>query len=153
MLYELVKTIHILSAAVLFGTGLGTAWFMWRANRSGDVALIFGTARLVVLADLLFTTPAVVVQPLSGFWLIHLAGYGPTETWLMWTYGLYALAGACWLPVVWLQVRMRDLAASSCAGKRPLPPLYHRLQRIWFTLGWPAFLAVIVIVHLMVAKP
>ena len=153
MLYELVKTIHILSAAVLFGTGLGTAWFMWRANRSGDVALIFGTARLVVLADLLFTTPAVIVQPLSGFWLIHLAGYGLTETWLMWTYGLYAVAGACWLPVVWLQVRMRDLAASSCTGKRPLPPQYHRLQRIWFILGWPAFLAVIVIVHLMVAKP
>src|SRR5215470_17558105 len=108
MLYDIVKTIHILSAAVLFGTGLGTAWFMWRANRSGEAATIAATARNVVMADWLFTLPAVVVQPASGIWLVDMAGYSPAETWLMWTYGLYLAAGACWLPVVWLQMRMRD---------------------------------------------
>ncbi|MGE0117279.1 MAG: DUF2269 family protein [Dongiaceae bacterium] len=151
--YEIAKTIHILSATVLFGTGLGTAWFMWRANRSGEVAQIAATARNVVLADWLFTTPAVILQPLSGLWLIDIVGYAPTETWLLWTYGLYALAGVCWLPVVRLQIRMRDLAEAAHAEGASLPPAYRRLARAWFWLGWPAFLAVVVIVHLMVAKP
>jgi uncharacterized membrane protein len=153
MLYEIVKTVHILSATVLFGTGLGTAWFMWRADRSGDVAMIAATARNVVLADWLFTTPAVIIQPLSGLWLIHLVAHAPMEPWLMWTYGLYALAAACWVPVVRLQIRMRDLAATARADGASLPPVYHRLARVWFLLGWPAFLAVIAIVFLMVAKP
>jgi uncharacterized membrane protein len=153
MLYEIVKTVHILSATVLFGTGLGTAWFMWRADRSGDVAMIAATARNVVLADWLFTTLAVIVQPLSGFWLIHLVGHAPTEQWLLWTYGLYAVSAACWIPVVRLQIRMRDLAATARANGASVTPEYQRLARIWFLLGWPAFLAVIVIVFLMVAKP
>jgi uncharacterized membrane protein len=152
-LYALVKTLHILSATVLFGTGLGTAWFLWRADRSGDVATIAATSRQVVLADWLFTAPAVIVQPLTGLWLIHLAGYGWTEPWLLWTYGLYGLAGACWLPVVWLQLRLRDLAAEALRQQAPLPAAYHRCMRLWFALGWPAFLAVMIIIYLMVAKP
>lgn len=152
-LHEIIKTVHILSATILFGTGLGTAWFMWRANRSRDVASIAATARNVVLADWLFTLPAVFVQPLSGFGLIHLVGYSWAEGWLMWTYGLYVLAGLCWLQVVWLQMRMRDLAAAALAGGNPLPALYWRYAGIWFALGWPAFFAVIAIVGLMVAKP
>jgi len=153
MLYEILKTVHILSATVLFGTGLGTAWFMWRADRSGDAATIATTARNVVLADWLFTLPAIIVQPLSGAGLVQMAGYSPTETWLLWSYGLYFLAGACWLPVVWLQIRMRNLAMSAVAGGAPLPARYRRYARLWFVLGWPAFTAVIFIVYLMVAKP
>jgi uncharacterized membrane protein len=153
MLYDIVKTVHILSAAVLFGTGLGTAWFMWRADRTGEAAAIAATARNVVMADWLFTLPAVVVQPVSGIWLVDMAGYPPTATWLMWTYGLYLAAGACWLPVVWLQMRMRDIAAAAAADSPPLPALYRRHARTWGALGWPAFTAVILIVYLMVAKP
>jgi uncharacterized membrane protein len=153
MLYEIVKTVHILSATVLFGTGLGTAWFMRRADRSGDAVTIAATARSVVLADWLFTLQAVILQPLSGFWLMDMVGYASTESWLIWTYGLYLLAGACWLPVVWLQIRMRDLAAAAVADGAPLPVLYRRYARTWFALGWPAFTAVILIVYLMVAKP
>jgi uncharacterized membrane protein len=153
MLYEILKTVHILSATVLFGTGLGTAWFMWRADRSGDAATIAATARNVVLADWLFTLPAIVVQPLSGAGLVQMAGYSPTETWLLWSYGLYFLAGACWLPVVWLQIRMRNLAVSAVAAGAPLPARYRRYARLWFVLGWPAFTAVILILYLMVAKP
>jgi uncharacterized membrane protein len=153
MLYEILKTVHILSATVLFGTGLGTAWFMWRADRSGDAATIAATARNVVLADWLFTLPAIVVQPLSGAGLVQMAGYSPTETWLLWSYGLYFLAGACWLPVVWLQIRMRNLAMSAVAAGAPLPARYRRYARLWFVLGWPAFTAVILILYLMVAKP
>jgi uncharacterized membrane protein len=153
MLYDMVKTVHILSAAVLFGTGLGTAWFMWRADRTGEAVTIAATARNVVIADWLFTLPAVIVQPVSGIWLVVMAEYSPTETWLMWTYGLYLAAGACWLPVVWLQIRMRDVAAAAAADGRPLPALYRRHARTWGALGWPAFTAVILIVYLMVAKP
>jgi uncharacterized membrane protein len=153
MLYDIVKTVHILSAAVLFGTGLGTAWFMWRADRTGEAAAIAATARNVVMADWLFTLPAVVVQPVSGIWLVDMAGYSPTEIWLMWTYGLYLAAGACWLPVVWLQIRMRDIAAAAAADGGPLPTRYRRHARTWFALGWPAFTAVVLIAYLMVAKP
>ena len=151
MLYEIVKTVHILSATVLFGTGLDTAWFMWRADCSGDAAAVAATARNVV-TDWLFTTPAIILQPLTGLWLIFLGGYSSAETWLLWTYGLYLLAGACWLPVVWLQIRMRDLAAMAVANGAPLSARYRRYARLWFALGWPAFIAVILIVYLMVAK-
>jgi uncharacterized membrane protein len=150
-LYEIVKTLHILSAAVLFGTGLGTAWFFWQAHCTSDAATIAATARAVVRADWLFTTPAVILQPVTGAWLIRAVSYSPAEPWLLWTYALYALTGACWLPVVWLQIRMRDLAAAAADGA--LPSLYHRYARIWFALGWPAFVAVIVIFGLMVARP
>ena len=152
-MYEIVKTIHIISAAVLFGTGLGTAWFMWRADRSRQAVVIFVTARHVVWADYLFTLPAILIQPLSGLWLAELAGFPPGGRWLVVTYFLYAIAGACWIPVVWLQIRMRDLAGAAVRDGTALPPLYHRYMQIWFILGWPAFSAIVAIFYLMVAKP
>lgn len=151
--YFLLKTLHILSATVLFGTGLGTAFQMWTAHRSGDVRAIATVAANVVRADLFFTTPAVIVQPLTGAALIHLMGYPPLLPWLEAVYALYALTGLCWLPVVWIQIRVRNLAAKSAAFGLPLPEDYFRLMRLWFWLGWPAFLAVTAIVWLMVAKP
>ena len=151
--YELVKTLHILSATLIFGTGLGTAFYMWRGHRDGDIRALAVIARNVVMADWLFTTPAILFQAASGAWLVEAAGFGYGETWLLWTYGLFLLAGVCWLPVVWLQLRIRDLAVAAAAASTPLPAVYHRLISAWFRLGWPAFLAVIVIFYLMVAKP
>ena len=149
----LLKILHILSAVVLLGVGGGTAFHMWMAHRSGDARVIAAAARSTVLADWLFTAPAVVAQPLTGMALIRMEGFDPTESWLVAAYGLYALAGACWLPVVWLQIRARDLAAAAMAQGTGLPEAYHRCMRAWFVLGWPAFAAVILIVALMVAKP
>lgn len=151
--YLLLRLVHILSAAILLGTGLGTAFFMWRANRAGDLAAIAITARNVVLADWLFTAPAVLVQPITGFLLLREAGWELTEGWILLSLVLYAITGACWLPVVWLQTRMRDLAVKSLAAGLQLPSLYHRYMRIWFTLGWPAFASVLTIFALMVIKP
>ena len=151
--YDLVKTLHVLSAAVLFGTGLGSAFHFWRADQSGDAAVIAGATRGVVLADWLFTLPAIVIQPLSGLWLARELGLLLSAPWLVWTYGLYVLAGACWIPVVWLQIRMRELACATRAGDGRLPARYRRYVRLWFWFGWPAFLAVLAIFYLMVAKP
>lgn len=151
--YLLLKTVHIVSAALLFGTGLGTAFFMWFTHRSGDVAAIARVARLTVLADWLFTAPAVVVQPLSGFALLYLAGFDPRATWVVAAVLLYLVAGACWIPVVVLQRRARDLAIVAVRDGTPLPAAYHRAMRYWFALGWPAFAAVLATYWLMVAKP
>lgn len=148
-----LKLAHILGAMLLFGTGLGTAFFMWRADRSGDVAAIATTARTVVLADWLFTAPAIVAQPVTGYLLAVEAGYRLTEGWILLSLGLYAVAGACWLPVVWLQIRMRDLSLAARDGGTELPPGYHRYMRIWFALGWPAFAAVAAIFALMIYRP
>ncbi len=149
----LIKLAHVLGAAVLFGTGLGTAFFQWRADRSGDVAAIAVTTRHVVLADWIFTTPAILAQLATGLWLALDAGTALDERWLMLAIALYLLAGACWLPVVWLQMRLRDLSAAAHAAGAPLPPAYRRRMRIWFALGWPAFAAVAGIFFLMVFKP
>jgi uncharacterized membrane protein len=151
--YLWIKVAHILSATILFGTGLGTAFHMWLTHRSGDLRAIATVSRNVVLADLLFTTPAIIVQPATGAALIHLAGSDPLASWLIAAYVLYAVAGACWLPVVWLQIKVRDIARSALENGRPLPPVYHRYMRFWFALGWPAFAAVVVIFWLMAAKP
>jgi uncharacterized membrane protein len=151
--YVLLKTIHILSSTLLFGTGLGTAFFMWFTHRTDQVAAIATATRLTVRADFLFTTPAVIVQPLSGFLLMRLMGFDLHTPWLQASIALYLLTGACWLPVVWLQWRARDLADTALREGTPLPSSYHRYMRAWFILGWPAFLAVIAIFFLMVAKP
>ena len=152
-LYDLVKTVHILSATVLFGTGLGTAFHMWLAHLNGDPRTVATVARNVVRADFWFTTPAVILQPVSGLALIQLSGMDPSAAWLMAAYGLYGLIGLCWLPVVWLQIRARDLAVAAAAGGTKLPADYHRVMRLWFGLGWPAFLGTMAIFWLMVAKP
>jgi uncharacterized membrane protein len=152
-MYLALKLLHILSATVLFGTGLGTAFSMWRANSSADPRVIAVVTRNVALADWLFTTPAAIVQPLTGFALARIAGFSLSSPWLMLTLALYVFVGACWIPVVWLQLRIRDLAREAAATGQPLGPLYHRYFRIWFTLGWPAFLSVIAIFALMVFKP
>ena len=153
MTFLWLKIIHILSATVLFGTGLGTAWYQWRAHRTGDARVIAAVSREVVLADWLFTTPAVIIQPVTGVWMALLVGYPLTSPWLAWSIGLYLLAGACWLPVVWIQLQLRDLAAAAARQGGDLPARYHRLFRIWFALGWPAFIAVVVVFALMVLRP
>lgn len=151
--YIWLKLLHIVSAAILFGTGLGTAFQMWSAHRSGSVSAIATVARQVVWADFLFTTPAVIVQPLTGLAMIRIAGFSPTESWLAVSYALFILTGACWIPVVWIQMRIRDLAAQAAASQTSLPASYFFWIRIWFWLGWPAFIAVLLIFWLMVAKP
>ncbi len=151
--YLLLKLLHILSSVLLVGTGFGTAFYLYFINRTRNVAAIAEVARLVVRADWWFTTPAVVLQPLTGLAMVSLAGYSLTQGWLLWSLALYALAGACWLPVVWLQVRMARMAADAAREGAPLPPLYWRYARYWEWLGYPAFLAMLAIYWLMVAKP
>jgi uncharacterized membrane protein len=152
MSYELVKTLHILSMVLLFGTGLGSAFYKWMADRSGDVAHIAITNRHVVLADWIFTTPTVIFQPISGLWMVHMFQLPITTPWIAASLILYCLAGVCWLPVVWLQIRMRTLACAAAAEQTPLPQLYWRYARMWFWLGVPAFFAMVLVVVLMVFK-
>jgi uncharacterized membrane protein len=148
-----LKLIHILGAAVLFGTGLGIAFFMWMAHRTGDAATIAQTNRIVVVADATFTATAVIVQPLSGALLAWSIGYSLWEPWIVVSLALYVFVGLCWLPVVWIQIELRNLARVAVRDHAPLSPRYHRLFRIWFTLGWPAFVGVIAIFVLMIWKP
>lgn len=150
-LYPLLRLAHILSASVLFGSGAAIAFFMLMAWRSGDRAGFALTARHVVLADWLFTATAVAVQPLSGVALAHAAGWPLDAPWLVASYALYLFIGACWLPVVWIQYRVKRLLAA--ASGKDIPEPARRLMRIWFALGWPAFAALIAIFVLMIAKP
>jgi uncharacterized membrane protein len=151
--YVVVKWLHILSSTFLFGTGIGSAWYMLFANISRDVRAIAVVSRNVVIADWIFTATTAIIQPATGFYMIHLAGYPFHSKWIMWSVALYVLAGACWLPVVWIQMRLRDLAAEAARTDTPLPPQYWRLFKTWIALGVPAFAAFIIIFWLMVAKP
>lgn len=151
-LFLALKLLHIIGATVLFGTGAGIAFFMLMAHRTGDAAAIAHVAGTVVLADAIFTATAVIVQPLTGWALAVEAGYG-LEGWIAASLALYVITGACWLPVVWIQIRMRDLARAAAAAGAPLPPLYHRLFAVWFACGIPAFAAVVAIFALMIFRP
>ena len=151
--YVVVKWLHILSSTFLFGTGIGSAWYMLFANVSKDVRAIAVVAKYVVIADWLFTATTAILQPATGFYMIHLAGYPIHSKWIMWSIALYVLAGACWLPVVWLQIRMRGFAQDAVKAGTELPPIYWRYLRYWVLLGIPAFLALVVVFYLMVAKP
>jgi len=153
--YLWVKWLHLLGAAVLFGTGAGIAFFAWfgyrRGMQEGDIGLIRGVLRLTVTADLVFTTTAVVLQPITGFVLWHMTGGEWPDRWLLWVLVLYALVGACWLPVVWLQLRLRDAAVRAHTVGR-LDARFHRRFQLWFVLGWPAFLGVMALFGLMLTR-
>lgn len=150
--YLLVKTLHIVSATVLFGTGIGIAFFFWMGMRSGEPEMALFAARTTTIADMIFTLTAGFVQPLTGFWLVWRIGYDPFAPWLLATYILYLVALACWLPVVWLQLRIRDMFVRRVRGDAFDEALYRRYFRWWFALGWPAFIGLIAVFWLMVAK-
>ncbi len=151
--YVTVKWLHILASTFLFGTGVGTAFYMLCATLDRDPSVVYTVARYVVIADWMFTAPSVLVQPITGFYLVYLADYSLTSRWIAWSTALYLLAGACWLPVVWIQIRLRDIAGRAAEGGTELPPEYWRYFRVWFVLGMPAFLGLVVVFYLMVAKP
>ena len=153
MSYLTFKTLHVLSMVLLFGTGLGSAFYKLMADYSGDVHSIMTTNRHVVLADWLFTTPTIIIQPVTGYYMLSQTHYPLTTPWLLTSIVLFLIAGACWLPVVVLQIRMRDISAQSASNQTALPVLYFRYARIWFWLGIPACVAMILIVYLMVEKP
>ncbi|MCK1307838.1 DUF2269 domain-containing protein [Bradyrhizobium sp. 45] len=153
MFYFLLKMVHIIGAAVLLGTGAGIAFFMLVAHLRGDPREIAGVARTVVLADFLFTASAVVLQPITGTWLAWSSGYSLRDGWIAASIALYLVTGACWLPVVWMQMQMRDLAVRAVETNAKLPAGYYQLFRWWFAFGFPAFAAVLVIFWLMIARP
>jgi uncharacterized membrane protein len=137
----------------LFGTGIGSAFYMLGASLRGDPRSVWLVVKHVVMADWIFTTPAVVVQPLTGFYLAHLASLPFSAPWIAWSTALYLLAGACWVPVVWMQIRMREMAHDAARAGNPLPPRYWKFFRAWIVLGIVAFAALVVVFYLMVAKP
>jgi uncharacterized membrane protein len=151
--YFVVKYLHVLGAITILGTGSGIAFFMLMAHRSGDPAFIAHTAATVVIADMLFTASAVILQPVTGGLLMALSRTSPMERWLATSLGLYAVAGLFWIPVIFMQIEMRDLARSAAAHQTPLPARYFRLYRRWFLFGIPGFGSVLAILWLMIAKP
>lgn len=151
--YLFVKTIHILSATVLFGTGMGIAFFMFSSHFTPEITEKYYAARFTVLADYIFTLPAVIAQPITGLWLVYEMGFDFFEFWLLMTYIIYLVAGICWLPVVWIQIELRKILKDSMEQGTALPARYHKLFRIWFILGWPAFIGLVGVFFLMVFKP
>jgi uncharacterized membrane protein len=153
MLYFVLKFLHVIGASVLLGTGAGIAFFMLLAHRTGDARTIAATARMVVIADFVFTATAVVAQPITGVLLARTVGYDLHTRWIMASIVLYLVTGAFWLPVVWIQAQLRTLAAAAAQSGQPLPPRYHRLFAVWFWFGFPAFAAVTAIFWLMITRP
>ncbi|MDE1461450.1 DUF2269 family protein [Spartinivicinus poritis] len=151
--YLLLKLVHIISSTLLFGTGLGTAFYMWRADRSQNLNTIAITSQNVVLADWLFTTPAVIIQPVTGIWMLLLVGLPLTTSWVMASLVLYVITGLCWIPVVYIQIKIAKLAKAAVSENQPLPVTYRKLMTCWYSLGWPAFISVMAIFYLMVFKP
>lgn len=153
MEYLIVKWLHILSSTLLFGTGIGSAWYLLFAVTSKNVQAIAVVTRILVIADWLFTGVTMIAQPLTGFYLARLAGIPLRTPWLCWSIALFAVALLCWLPVVWLQIRMRNLAAQAMRRNAALPPAFWRDFRAWVLLGIPAFFAFVAVFYLMVVKP
>jgi uncharacterized membrane protein len=151
--YLLLKWLHIMSSTFLFGTGVGSAFYLLFATVSRDVRAVAVVTRYVVLADWLFTSTTIVIQPLTGYVMVRMAGFDWGSRWLVWSIALYAVAIACWLPVVWLQIRLRTIAREAVQHRMDLPVAFWRYFWSWVALGIPAFFAFVLIFYLMVAKP
>lgn len=149
----ILKWLHVLSSTLLFGTGIGTAFYLFFVSRTRDTHAVAVVSHYVVIADWLFTATTIVFQPVSGFWLAHLAGYPLTSRWIVWSTGLFALATLCWIPVVWLQMRLRDIAKAADQAGEPLPPLYWNYLGWWTALGVPALVLFLAVFYLMIARP
>ncbi|MBO0131050.1 DUF2269 family protein [Agrobacterium burrii] len=152
-LEELLRLAHVIGATVLFGTGAGIAFFMVMARRTANPALIAHVAGTVVIADTIFTATAAIIQPVTGYFLARIIGWPLTEGWIALSLGLYVFTGVFWLPVVWIQIRLRNIALDCAATGQALPAQWFRLYRIWFACGFPAFFAVVGIIWLMLTKP
>ncbi len=150
---DILKWLHILGAIVLIGTGAGIAFFMVMAQRTGKVLVIAHTASIVVVADWLFTASAAIIQPITGTLLAWENGWTLSEPWIIWAFGLYVFVGVFWLPVIWIQHNLRNLAHEALESGAPLPDKYHKLFRIWLSCGFPAFFAILGILWLMVSRP
>ncbi len=153
MLEDLIRLAHVIGATVLLGTGAGIAFFMVMARRTENPALIAHVAGTVVIADTVFTATAAILQPITGYMLARIIGWPLTEGWVFLSLLLYVFVGIFWLPVVWVQIKLRNIARLAAASGEPLPSQWFRLYRIWFACGFPAFFAVIGIVWLMLMKP
>lgn len=153
MTYLVLLWLHVIGATVLLGTGTGIAFFMVMAHRSGNASMVAHVAGTVVIADFLFTATAVAAQPITGALLMLKQGWPLSTPWIAAGLGLYVVTGAFWLPVVFIQIKMRDLARAAASTGENLPTDYYRLYRLWFAFGFPAFFAVIAILWLMIAKP
>ncbi|MDH5822649.1 DUF2269 domain-containing protein [Luteimonas sp. RD2P54] len=151
--YLIVKYLHVLSSTFLFGTGVGTAFYLFFISRTRDARVVAVVARYVVIADWLFTATTIVFQPLSGLYLARRMGIPLTTPWLYWSIVLFLIAALCWLPVVWLQMRLRDIAAEAAARGVPLPRRYDATLGIWAALGVPALFSFLIVFWLMVARP
>lgn len=151
--YEILRFLHVFGATVLLGTGAGIAFFMVVSHQSRNAALIAHVAGIVVLADMVFTATAAFFQPITGYLLMREVGYGLSDTWVWLSLGLYIFVGMFWLPVVWIQLQMRNLARTAASSGASLPQRYFRLYRIWFACGFPAFFAVLAILWLMLTRP
>lgn len=153
MLENVLRLLHVAGAAVIFGTGTGIAFFMMMAVRTRDPRIVAHVSGIVVVADTIFTATAMVLQPLTGYSLARLVGWPLDEGWIVISFVLYVITGLFWLPVVWIQIRLRNLAQQAVAETTPLPPIFDRLYRIWFVFGFPAFFAMVGIFWLMLTKP
>ena len=153
MEYLIVKWLHVLTSTLLFGTGIGSAFYLLMTTLTRDPRAVAIVARIVVIADWLFTATTVVAQPLTGYWLVKLAGFPWTAGWLKWSIVLYIIAVACWLPVVGIQIKLRNLAQAAVQDGTSLPAAYWHYFRMWVALGIPAFFAFVAVFYLMVAKP
>lgn len=153
MTFEILRFLHVIGATVLLGTGAGIAFFMVMSNRSRDPGLIAHVAGIVVLVDTIFTATAAIFQPVTGYLLARAVGWPVLSGWVAWSLALYVFVGLFWLPVVWMQIRLRNMARTAAAKGLPLPDSYHRLYRWWFAFGVPAFTAVLGIFWLMLTRP
>jgi len=152
MEYSVLKLIHIISSTILFGTGIGTAFYMVMANRSHDIRVLKSTTTSVVFADWIFTMPAVIIQPLTGYFLMKELNYSFTSSWFYWVLGIYILVGLCWIPVVFIQIKIRNHVYSAQTWQE-INKAYNKLYKAWLALGVPAFISVLILFYLMVFKP
>ena len=150
--YLLLKWVHILSSTILFGAGVGSAFHLFASSVRRRIGGVATSSRNVVLADWLLTTPAAILQPVTGIALVHKLGLPLSTPWIAWSLALYAVAIACWLPVVAIQIRMRQVAETAERHGAPVPAAYDRLFHWWTALGIAAFFAFLLIFWLMVGK-
>jgi uncharacterized membrane protein len=150
--YLVYKWLHILSSTVLFGTGIGSAFYLMVATLGRDARTIATVSGYVVVADWMFTATTAIFQPLSGWLMVRSSGMPWTQPWLMRSVVLYVIAIACWLPVVRIQVQLRNESRACADAGQPLSQRYWKLFAAWTVLGVVAFLAFVAIFWLMVTK-
>lgn len=148
--YLLLRILHGLATLLFFGGLAGLGWYGWRNFRAGDAALVGLSLRRILLFGVPLLILSAVALPVSGWWMVDMAGLPLGQTWLLGGAILYLFGCIAWLLLFGRLSRLREQAQ---AEGGPGSAQVRRSLKFGAAYGLVGLLLFLSVLALMLAKP